>query len=123
MQSSHPVIYFLQCNSQQEMSLTELHRYSFHHRSIEAIIYKIEYRYIYELIANTLKVRYDLKPSPEFTLPLSSSITHQVIRDFTYLSFRQHMTERYCGQLQVLKMWQIFVILSHDSTRSHFVHT
>ena len=39
------------------------------------------------------------------------------------LSFRQHMTERYSGQLQVLKMWQIFVILSHDSTRSHFVHT
>ena len=26
------------------------------------------------------------------------------------------------GQLQVLKMWQIFVILSHVSTRSHFVH-
>ena len=26
------------------------------------------------------------------------------------------MTEKYSGQLQVLKMWQIFVILSHDST-------
>ena len=40
-----------------------------------------------------------------------------------FLSFRQHMTERYSGQIQVLKMWQIFVILSHDSTGSHFVHT
>ena len=39
------------------------------------------------------------------------------------LSFRQYMTERYSGQLQVLKMWQIFVISSHDSTRSHLVHT
>ena len=33
------------------------------------------------------------------------------------------MMERYSGQLQVLKMWQIFVILSYDSTGSHFVHT
>ena len=41
---------------------------------------------------------------------------------FQLLSFRQYMTERYSGQLQVLKMWQIFVILSYDSTRSHFVH-
>ena len=42
---------------------------------------------------------------------------------FTFLSFRQHMMERYRGQLQVLNMWQIVVTLSHDSTRSHFVHT
>ena len=32
-----------------------------------------------------------------------------------FLSFHQHMMERYSGQLQVLKMYQIFVILSHDS--------
>ena len=32
----------------------------------------------------------------------------------------QYMTERYSGLLQVLKMWQIFVILSHDSTGAHF---
>ena len=35
----------------------------------------------------------------------------------TLLSFRQHMTERYSSQLQVLKMWQIFVILSNDSMK------
>ena len=37
-------------------------------------------------------------------------IIHLVI--FILLSFRQYMTERYSGQLQVLKMRQIFVILS-----------
>ena len=35
------------------------------------------------------------------------------------LSYHQHMTERYSGQLQVLKIF----ILSHDSTQSHFVYT
>ena len=30
---------------------------------------------------------------------------------------------RYSGQGKVLKMRQISVILSHDSTRTHFVHT
>ena len=39
-------------------------------------------------------------------------ITKELLAKDQFLSLRQHMIERYNGQLQVLKMWQIFVILS-----------
>ena len=43
---------------------------------------------------------------------------------FNFISFRQHMTERNSGQsTSGIENVAIFVILSHDSTRSHFVHT
>ena len=86
------------------------------------------------------KAEISILPSPlcsfmhkKFYLEYAANITSFMLRSFRYvatihgcmfhyLSVNMWL-ERYSGQFQVLKMWQIFVILSHDSTRSHLVHT